>query len=431
MWSAIFETGINLVETFIIFAFITLYLEPKEKNLKANISFIIAWICGFLEICIMNYITVFESIGSYIPIVMYFIYALMCLKGPVLLKLWISIITQIIVTMVAVISNLGICFLIGYNPNEMISVFNSTRVISVIISKIVLVVTYYFVLRGRHKNPIKTRLWYALIVIPLFSVVSITSIMKVALKYPDTIDYVLLGMICIITANILTYYFYTVISREYKNKLRIQLLEQQYNNAKANIESSEAFVNQMRAVKHDIKNHLLALKGHIESDRKSEAVNYIKTLTNEYLPSTQNFVDTGNTAFDAIVNAKIAVCHSKKIFTEIKVEKNCINNISETDIGVLFGNLLDNAIEAAEKSEKKRIALDVRNKSEYLSISIENSIGESVLSCNSNLETTKKNKELHGIGIKSIKSIVEKCDGMIQFFEENGEFCCHILLLKK
>ena len=91
---------------------------------------------------------------------------------------------------------------------------------------------------------------------------------------------------------------------------------------------------------------------------------------------------------------------------------------------------MDNAIEAAEKSAKKRVCLDVRNKGEYLSVCITNSIDESVLDKNRELKTTKENKKLHGLGLKSVKAVVDKYNGMIQFFEENGEFCCHLLLLK-
>ncbi len=63
-----------------------------------------------------------------------------------------------------------------------------------------------------------------------------------------------------------------------------------------------------------------------------------------------------------------------------------------------------------------------------MSILVSNSIETSVLTDNENLETSKKDKELHGIGIKTIKEIVKKYDGMIQFYEEEKEFCCHILL---
>ena len=425
-----FEIAINFIETFVIFSFITLYLEPKYKKLKGSVCFFVAWMVGFIEICIMNKITFFESIGSYIPIAIYFIYAMLCLIGNILLKLWMSVITQIIVTMVAVVSNLGICYIIGYSPNDMILIFNSTRVAGVIISKIILVVTYMIVLKGASKNQIKTKLWYALIVIPLISVISITGIMKIALKYEDTAGYVLLGMVCIVIANILTYYFYTVISREYENKLRIELLEQQYENAKASIDNSTLFVEQMHAVRHDIKNQLLTLAGYIESEKKTEALQYIEHLTNDCLPNIQKVIETGDTAVDAILNMKATICLRQKIFLQIKFEDNCISGIEQTDTVILFGNLLDNAIEAAEKSAKKRVCLDVRNKGEYLSVCITNSIDESVLDKNRELKTTKENKKLHGLGLKSVKAVVDKYNGMIQLFEENGEFCCHLLLLK-
>lgn len=94
---------------------------------------------------------------------------------------------------------------------------------------------------------------------------------------------------------------------------------------------------------------------------------------------------------------------------------------------MLFGNLIDNAIEAAEKSKDKKIVLEISEKGEYLSILLSNSIDESVLESNANLETTKTDKEYHGIGVKNIKGTVMKYDGMIQYYEENSMFFCHIL----
>ena len=112
----------------------------------------------------------------------------------------------------------------------------------------------------------------------------------------------------------------------------------------------------------------------------------------------------------------------------VRVMENSLNDINAVDIGVLFGNLLDNAIEAAEKTKNRRITVDVQINGTYLSIIVSNSIECSILETNSTLETSKNNKISHGIGIKSIKSIVKKYEGMIQFYEESNEFCCHILL---
>ena len=431
MAQQIFEVSINFIETFIIVLFYTKYLGSKYSDIRKYIFFIIAWLFCFIEVCIINSFTVFESFGAYIPIVIYFIYGLLCLNGNVLLKLWIAAIAHIIVVMVAVISNTGICWLIGYDPNKMITTFNSVRIIGVTISKAILFLSYYIILKFRYKNPIKNHLWYKLIIIPLFSVISISLLMKVVLVHRDMLGYILIGMLCIVTANILTYYFYTVINQEYDDKLKMKLLEQQNENAQVNIKNSASFVNQMRIVKHDIKNQLYTIYNYIDSDEIDKAKNYIIELTDDYLPTVKNLITTDNLAFDAIVNSKLTLCEQKKIYFETKLMQGCLKNFNHVDTSILFGNLLDNAIEAAEKTDNKRITLEIKQKGDYLSIVICNSINESVLENNKDLATTKRDKEFHGIGIKSIKSIVEKYNGMIQYYEEDNEFYCDILLYIK
>jgi len=225
--SVAFELSINLIETFLTTWFYTTYLGSKYKNKMKYISFLIMFILGFAEVSIINKIMVFESIATFIPIVMYFVFSLIFLKGPVLLKLWISLISHIIVIMVAMVSNVLICYLIGYSPVDMIMVFNSVRVVSVIITKIILFLVYAIILKHRKNNPIHNRLWYMLIIIPIISVFSVCWLMEVALKYEDVMGYILSGMLCAVASNIIIYYFYTVISKEYDNKLKVSLLEQQ------------------------------------------------------------------------------------------------------------------------------------------------------------------------------------------------------------
>ena len=184
----------------------------------------------------------------------------------------------------------------------------------------------------------------------------------------------------------------------------------------------------MKAVRHDIKNLLIAISGYLDKERIDDAKEYINSLTENYLPNIQEYINTGNGAFDAIVNSKIALCNQKNIFMLVSVMEKSLMDMNAVDIGVLFGNLLDNAIEAADKTKSRRITVEVQIDGEYLSIIVKNSIEKSVLENNSNLETSKKNKTSHGIGIRSVKSIVKKYDGMVQFYEEQNEFCCHILL---
>ena len=151
-------------------------------------------------------------------------------------------------------------------------------------------------------------------------------------------------------------------------------------------------------------------------------------LTNNYLPNILNYINTNNAAFDAVINSKIAVCSQRNIFMEVNIKQNTDIFILPSEIAVLFGNLLDNAIEAAKDTDEKRITVDIQKNASYLIIFVSNSIKSSVLKDNKNLETSKPDKELHGIEIKSIKNIVEKHNGMIQFYEEENEFCCHIMI---
>ena len=428
MLELIFELGINLIETLILIDFLTRYLGQKYQDKRGLIGFVCVCIVSFLELSIINYVTPFEGVGAFIPIAIYFMYAIIFLNGNVPLKLWISILTEIILMIVAIGSNLGICYIIGYDPNDMITVFNTTRIISVIITHIILFYVTRVILRHKYKNPIDKQSWFLLILIPIISIISLSALMLAAMDYEAIKGYILCGMASILLANIVTYYFFMQLNKNYEAKLKIKLLEQYNDNAKQNMESADAYVKQMQSFRHDASNQLAIIYNLIDDEKTDEAKNYIRNLINDYLPDIRSYIHTENDAFNAIMNSKIAICNQKNIFIEVKEMKNALQDFDAVDTGILFGNLLDNAIEAAAETKSRRITVDIRTKGEYLSILVTNSISESVLRNNQQLKTSKKDKDVHGIGIKNIKSIVNKYDGMIQFFEEENEFCCHILL---
>lgn len=428
MTEIIFETGINLIETLITTDFITRYLGVKHKSAKSNIGFMFCWIVSFIELCVINSIVEFETLGVYIPIIIYFVYAMLCLKGGMWLKLWMAILAQLIVYVIAITTNLIICYIIGYDPNDMITVFNSTRIIGVIMTKIIHFYTTRVILKRKYKNPLDNHKGLMLVFIPMVSLVSLGALMKAAMYDSEIKFYILIGMGGIVLADIITYYFFTVINKEYENNLKAKLLEQQNENLKNNIDDNEAFVNEMKAVRHDIKHQLLTILKYIDDNKTDEAKEYIWVLTNNYLPHILSYIDTGNTVFDAVVNSKIAICNQKHIFMEVNIKNGTDFQLSQTEIAILFGNLLDNAIEAAEFTDEKRITLDIRTNEGYLIISVKNSIKSSVLHTNEELTTSKSDKKLHGIGIKSIKGVVNKHNGMIQFYEEENQFCCHIMI---
>ncbi len=238
-------------------------------------------------------------------------------------------------------------------------------------------------------------------------------------------------MVGIVFADAIIYYFFTALGKEYEQNLNMKLLELEKEASEKYIKDMDVFVKEMRTVRHDIKNQLCTVQAYLSEGKTEEAKAYVETLTEEYLPHMLGYVSTDNDAFNAIVNTKAAQCSDKHIAFQVNVRRETSISLAPTDTAALLGNLLDNAIEAASETEHPQIILDVHNDGEYLTFEISNTIKESVLDSNGSLETTKSDKDLHGIGTKSVREIVERYNGMLKYYERDGMFICHIMLLQE
>ena len=95
---------------------------------------------------------------------------------------------------------------------------------------------------------------------------------------------------------------------------------------------------------------------------------------------------------------------------------------------VIVGNLIDNAIENCDSNFNKQLWVSIGTKPEYYFISIKNSIKDSVLAANPDLNTTKVDSEHHGIGINNVRLLVNHYQGLIKFEEDEGYFIVKILI---
>ncbi|MBR5514675.1 MAG: ATP-binding protein, partial [Clostridia bacterium] len=144
------------------------------------------------------------------------------------------------------------------------------------------------------------------------------------------------------------------------------------------------------------------------------------------LEKTKRFYHTGNRMADFILDSKIT--QNEDISFEISGTLKSLEDVDELDLTSLLGNMLNNAIEGVQNCEEKRIEIVFRTQGEYQNITCRNTIGESVLDKNPDLKSSKADKSNHGFGVKSIKNTVEKYNGMIEFYENNGMFCVHCAL---
>ncbi len=177
---------------------------------------------------------------------------------------------------------------------------------------------------------------------------------------------------------------------------------------------------------------LLKLKGDKEYNfsvnEYSNANKYIEEIVKNKLNFSCKQINTGNRAVDIIANMKLMQCKKENIFTVVNVG-TFETAIDDTDMCSLLGNVFDNAIESCLISNTDReIHFEITQKKGYINIILKNSISESVLQSNPELKTTKSQKGIHGYGIKSVKDIVKKYNGMIEFFEKNSVFIADIWL---
>ena len=192
------------------------------------------------------------------------------------------------------------------------------------------------------------------------------------------------------------------------------------------VEEVEHIYKTMRGWRHDYHNHLQSLKVKLNQHQIEEASLYLNELEKD-LNDISLLVESGNVNVDAILNSKLSLAKDKGIDLNVKVVVPDPFPLKDTDICVLLGNLIDNAIEACEKvKENPFIRLYIGIYKNQLYISVSNATSELVRKMDEEYITNKRGN--HGHGLKRINNIVEKYDGFISRNNEPGVFVSEIMI---
>ena len=139
---------------------------------------------------------------------------------------------------------------------------------------------------------------------------------------------------------------------------------------------------------------------------------------------------TENPALDVILSRKSFVCHERHIHLTAMADGKALDFMREADVYSLFGNILDNAIEAAEKlekSEQKVIKLSVEKQGYFVYIHEENYFSDTLEFEDGLPRSTKPNTVYHGFGMKSIRMLASQYDGSVKIVIDGNRFILDIL----
>lgn len=183
---------------------------------------------------------------------------------------------------------------------------------------------------------------------------------------------------------------------------------------------------ELRSFKHDISNQLVSLKGYFASGDNNGGLQHINSLL-QLVEDTAPAIDTGNIALDAILSTKQAIAVHKGINFDAHIRIGEQLTIDPVDLSVIFGNALDNAIEACDRliAGKKRIILELRQQDNTLFCQLANTAPPRQSEA---LATSKSDKENHGHGFANLTASIKKYDGEPMVIWDSGWFTLSFML---
>lgn len=433
VWST-FEIAATLCEQLIVFYFICNFLSYDLKTHRGKIVYIFGSILGTALVTALNSVTLYDWWLSAIYIAYWFVFSLLFLNGRVLNKMLAAILSNVVSIFTSNIVTGILSFALQSTPTQLFFTQGIHRVLGVLMCQTLNLFLYSLILKFTNKTilEMKKKEWILIISVFLISILSF-GVIQIALnesKLSETTSLMLLlSEIGLIALNIIC--LYTVISLNQSNRTteELKLKEQQLKHDIQYAETVRSQYQEIRQIRHDIKQHLDAVSGLQLEGKIDAAQKYISDISSG-LERIEMFMDVGNDFVNAILNSKLSIAKSRGI--EVLCNSSSeVGGINEYDLCNLIGNMLDNAIEAAEKTgDNAVVEVSIHSDMYKLMITVANSILQSVLNGNSELKTSKKEAELHGFGVTSIKAIAERYGGSADFYEENLTFFCRVILCK-
>lgn len=432
LWN-IFEVVVNFIEAFIIVYFICSLLKHDFKTPKGKFVYIWGSVLNAALTTLLNFITLYDWWVICINFLGFFAVSCILLKGEIVIKLFTAAIASIVLIASSNFVTAVLSVALKSTPIQLYTAQGWYRILGVLMCQTLNIFLYSLILKISNKTilTMKKKEWSLIISVFLISALSFGVIQSALNEAKLSENISILLMMCeigLIALNIICLYITISLNKSNRAAEEFKLKEQQLMHDVQYAETVRTQYQEIRHIRHDIKQQLATVSGLQFEGKYDEAQKYISAVTNG-IEQIEMFVDAGNDFINAILNSKLSIAKSKGIEVLCNFSGK-IDYFSEYDLCSLIGNVLDNAIEAAEKVCGAVIEVSLFSDKHKLILTVSNSISQSVLSENTELKTTKDESELHGFGIRSIRAIAKKYDGIVDFYEEDLTFFCRVVLGK-
>ena len=281
--------------------------------------------------------------------------------------------------------------------------------------------------------PLPGRFWAEIMLVPAGSVFIIYGTYCLTCTGGSSVSFTAVSFIMVLI-NHVAFDVYGKMCAHAFTERQNSIYAQQISSCVRQASEREAAYRQSRALRHDLSARLVALQALIREGRCAEAENEIGRMLDENMPSRQEAVHSGNLALDALINYKYAAALRDCVSMDCKLEVPAQLAFDPTDLCIILGCLLDNALEAVRGLPEgdRRVSLAMRMEKGVLSIRVENPYAGSVRTDRKGqLLTTKDDREAHGIGIASVERTARRYDGLLSVRHDRGLFRAVVILYSR
>lgn len=423
----VFELTISVLENMLLLGFCMDFMQQRPKGKRGKFLWLFAVLVGMIFPALEKYPAIYDRWELWLTLLWLFGYLAVSTRGSILRKIIAAVVARELTTFVNTAVLFGCSLLLQESVASFIQQQDIARIATVLLTKIL----YFFVgkiLNGllfERKNLVNWQ-WIVIGCSLVFSTVAGKTLITLSRDFPgiqmQEQKLMLLCVSCIWLMCLIMYFVVQQMSKDNQTKLEYELMKEKEKYSKESMEIIKRSNEELREFKHDLKNYLLPLQEAMETMPQSEMAKVWEKI-NQKIEDVQTLTQTGNSYVDSMINTKITLARSEKVDVKCTILSK-MEGIDDLEFCSVFGNLMDNAIEAERKvTEKKEIIIFVEEKMGYLRLEIQNKIEKSVLNENSSLNTTKKDTSSHGIGHKSIKRTMQKVGGALKYYETGDLFC--------
>ncbi len=394
---------LEMFRLYVLYKYMKIFFKKSRVNKKIELT---AYLVYYIALEVVAIVAYYPPVNILVSVLGYYIITL-CYEGNrkkrILTVLFIFACGFVAEAMAALV--LGVLDFSFVNEAYEVTVFN----------KFIIEFTFWMLtlVIGKLRNIKENEYMPGHIAMAVMIVPGVSIVMESYIFFQNNLsrELIAVSMVCVVVINLTLAYLYDSLANAFNRTVKLEVLKREKIYYHKQSEMLKKSYEELRNYRHDMKNRFCVMEQLLENNNYEKVKMYLSEVI-EKVDKTKLYSQTDNSAIDSVINYKLSMAEEKGIVVNAEIDLPKKIQLEEDDAIVLIGNLLDNAIEATTKADtKKEIVVDIEYEKGQLDIMIKNTYNGVISKSEDRLETTKSDKKMHGIGIRSVESVLEKYNG--------------------